>query len=310
MQFDFRLKVFYTVAERLSFTRAAEILLISQPAVTKHIKELETHLNVILFKRLGNTIVLTKEGVLLQKYVEKIFKVYHELEEELIDLQKDDSLKVGELKIGASTTLSQYVLPEILADFTQRYPKIKIAVISGNSYEIEQLLINEKIDFGIVESNSNSPQIHYDPYLDDEIVLITNYNSDLIPKKIMTINDLSKHPFVLREIGSGTLDVIQHAVNENGVKIKNLNIELYIGATEGIKSFIESRKNRLAFISKYALLERDYKKIRTIRIENFKIEREFRFIRLMSGKDTALYNLFFDFCHNLKNRTITFSYEI
>ncbi len=262
-------------------------------------------MNATLFDRLGNTIILTEEGLLLQKYTEKIFIVYNELEGELIDLQKDDSHKVGALKLGASTTISQYVLPEILTQFIERYPKIKVTIVSGNSYEIEQLLLNKKIDFGIVESNSNSPQIQYDSYLDDEIVLITNYDSDIIPQEKIKLEQLSNFPFVLREIGSGTLDVIQHKANQRNFKLKNLNIELYIGATEGIKSYIENKKNVLAFTSKYSLLERDYKKIRIIQVEDFKIDRQFRFIRSMSGKETTMYSLFTNFCQQLK---ITYSF--
>src|SRR6202000_3453185 len=101
MIFDFRLKVFYTVAQRLSFTKAAAELFITQPAVTKHIKELELQLNVQLFRRNGNSIALTTAGKVLLRYTEKIFQNYAELETELAQL---NNIEAGVLHIGASTT--------------------------------------------------------------------------------------------------------------------------------------------------------------------------------------------------------------
>ncbi len=176
MIFDYRLKVFYTVAKKLSFTKAANELFISQPAVTKHINELESQLQVMLFKRNGNFITLTPAGEVLERHALEIFRQYTLLENELAVLQNQES---GSLCIGASTTLAQYVLPLILARFKKTYPLINFTFISGNSGFIEQQVINQKVDIALVEGNSHKPQISYEPFANDEIVMVTKTASKL-----------------------------------------------------------------------------------------------------------------------------------
>lgn len=135
MIFDFRLKVFFTVSRKLSFTKAAQELFITQPAVTKHIKELEEQLGVALFTRHGNNISLTPGGQILSRYAENIFRTYAELENELARLS---DVHKGNIVVGASTTLAQYVLPAILAQFKEAHPAVDFTMISGNSELIEQ----------------------------------------------------------------------------------------------------------------------------------------------------------------------------
>ncbi|MES2734013.1 MAG: LysR family transcriptional regulator, partial [Bacteroidota bacterium] len=128
MIFDFRLKVFYTVSQKLSFTKAANDLFISQPAVTKHINELELQLGAALFKRNGNSIALTPAGQIAVRYAQQIFQTYTALENEIAELHHISS---GTIRIGASTTLAQYVLPKILALFKTTHPAIAFTFISG-----------------------------------------------------------------------------------------------------------------------------------------------------------------------------------
>src|SRR6201746_2145503 len=130
MIFDFRLKVFYTVAQRLSFTKAASELFITQPAVTKHIKELEQQLSVQLFKRNGNNISLTVAGKVLEQYAEKIFQTYTALETELAQL---NNIEAGTLHIGASTTVAQTIFPKLLALFKKTYPSVIFTFTQGNT---------------------------------------------------------------------------------------------------------------------------------------------------------------------------------
>src|SRR6185437_10305224 len=130
MIFDFRLKVFYTVAQRLSFTKAAADLFITQPAVTKHIKELEQQLNIQLFRRNGTSISLTPAGKVLLRYAERIFQTYTELETELAQL---NNMEAGTLHIGASTTVAQTILPKILALFKKNYPAVNFTFIQANT---------------------------------------------------------------------------------------------------------------------------------------------------------------------------------
>ena len=179
MIFDFRLKVFHTVAQRLSFTRAAAELFITQPAVTKHIKELEHQLNVQLFKRNGSSISLTNAGKILLQYAEKISQLYAELETELAQLNDMES---GVLHIGGSTTVAQTILPKILALFKKTYPAVNFTFIQANTDVITQLVLGEKIDIAIVEGAAHYPQIAYAPFAKDEIVLVTRANNQLAKK--------------------------------------------------------------------------------------------------------------------------------
>ena len=149
---DFRLKVFETVARRLNFTRAAEELFITQPAVTRHIKELERLLDARLFKREGRGIALTAEGVRLLAHSRRILKEYETLAEE-ISFGRNSPVS-GELSLGASSTMSQYVLPPLLALFNRHYPEIRIWLKSGNTEEIEQAVQDESVQLGIVEGTA------------------------------------------------------------------------------------------------------------------------------------------------------------
>lgn len=123
---DFRLKAFYSVARNLSFTKASQELFVSQPAVTKHVRELESLYGVRLFDRKGNSISLTEAGKLLMEHCERILDDYRKLEYDMHQLNNEYA---GELRLGASTTISQYVLPPVLAAFTERYPKMSVSLM-------------------------------------------------------------------------------------------------------------------------------------------------------------------------------------
>ena len=166
MSSDFRLKVFSCVARNLSFTKASQELYISQPAITKHIHELETVYNTRLFERLGNKIQLTDSGKLLLEHCDKILDDYGKLEYEMNLLK---NRLVGELRVGASTTISQYVLPPLLASFVDRFPDITLNLTSGNSTTIEKELQGHSIDIAIVEGNIKQPALKYTYFMVDEL---------------------------------------------------------------------------------------------------------------------------------------------
>lgn len=291
MVFDFRLKVFQTVADNLSFTKAAKVLLISQPAVTRHINELERQLGVRLFKRLGSSIVPTPEGVLLQSHARKIFAQYRSFHEELGRMQNTGC---GTLMLGASTSISQYVLPAILAKFKKRYPHILIQLFSENSEVIEQMLLDEKIDFGLIEGNSNQVQIHYERFVNDEIVLVAGVENKILKKQEVTLTELVKIPLVLREHGSGTLDVIEDALNKKGLSMNELNVEMRIGSTEGIKQYVKN-SCAAAFVSVHSIgRELTTNELMIVDVIGLEILRTFQFISL-HGEPTRLSSLFKSF---------------
>lgn len=299
MIFDFRLKVFYTVAHRLSFTKAAAELFITQPAVTKHIKELEQQLSAQLFMRNGNSIVLTQAGKILLQYAEKIFQTYTELETELAQLNK---MEAGTVHIGASTTVGQTILPKILALFKKTYPEIKFTFTQANTDDITQLVLSEKIDIAIVEGAIHYPQIAYSPFARDEIVLVTRAGSQLTKKAEITPKQLLNIPLVLREAGSGTLDVIFGALTDIGINPKDLHIEIQLESSIAIKQYLLYSETATFLSIQSVISELKYNELSIIDVKGLDIFRTFQFIQL-HGKNTRLIELFKRFClstYNLK----------
>ncbi len=289
--FDFRLKVFYTVAKRLNFTKAAEELFITQPAVTKHIKEIENHYKIKLFDRKGTKIKLTVAGEILLQYAEEIFGLYRNLEFELNSLQQRHN---GRLRIGASTTIAQYVLPPVLAAFHKKFNDIKVVLTINNTEQIEQSLQNGDIDFGIIEGQSKNSLFKYTKFIKDEIVLTANSNHPLAKKGNVRSTDLLKIPLLLREPGSGTLEVITHALKLLGIKLSQLQIEMRLGGNESIKSYLLN-SDSLAFLSIHSIIkELRNKELSIVDIKGLTIERHFYFIQ-QKGEIGSVADLFMKF---------------
>ncbi len=296
--FDFRLQVFYTVAKRLSFTKAGEELFITQPAVTKHIHELEAHFKQKLFERNGNKIALTPAGNTLLKHTEALFAIYRNIELDLNDIAK---VHRGKLRLGASTTVAQYVIAPVLAAFHQKYSAIQPRLKSGNTEEIEHALITGEIDLGIIEGHTKNKSIQYTTFSKDEIVLVAGMLYPDSKRESIRPEELKKIPLLLREPGSGTLEVISLALKKIGIKMTDLHIEMHLNSTESIKSYL-LHSPCMAFISIHAVLkELEHHECRIIDIKGLSIERPFYFIQ-SRGENNPVAELFMRFAkqHNLK----------
>lgn len=284
---DFRLKVFYSVAKHLSFTQASKELYISQPAITKHIRELESLYGVRLFDRLGNNISLTDAGKLMLEHCEQILAAYRRLEYDMNLLKNEWT---GDLRLGASTTISQYVLPPILARFTEKYPKVNVTLMDTNSRNIEQALQNHDIDLGLVEGVFRLPSLKYEPFLHDELVPVVGIQSKLAQKDEIGLNELQQLPLVLRERGSGTLDAIEMAFDEVGLKLSSMNVRIYLGGTESIKSFLRC-SDSLGIVSLQAVaLELRRGDFKIIDIKGMQIKRHFCFVHLQGQEEPSSIN--------------------
>lgn len=285
---DFRLKVFYTVATRLSFTKASVALFITQPAVSKHIQELEESYKIKLFDRTGSKISLTPAGEKLLKHTKSIFEIYREIDFDMGALINEQR---GILRIGASTTISQYIIPPILARFHQEMQGINVNLRNGNTEQIESALLNKEIEIGIVEGQSKNKAIKYTPFLKDELVLVCSSTNTFVNKEEITKQDLLELRFLLREQGSGTLEVIEHALKPLKIKISDLTVEMQLGSTESIKSYLMN-SNCVAFISIHAIQnELKNNELVLLDVDNLTMERYFYIISLQ-GKTDALSDLF------------------
>lgn len=274
---DFRLRVFMSVAQNKSFTKASKELFISQPAITKHIQELELQYKTPLFERTKNRILLTKAGELLMLHASELCRRYRQLDFEMNMLTNH---LTGTLNFGASTTISQYLLPPILASFILKFPDIKISLLNGNSREIEQALADGKITLGMVEGNSHQNSMRYTPFMKDELVVVTHIGSTLAKYDEISLDQLCSFPLVLRENGSGTLDVFESVLLHHHIKLSSLNILIQLGSTESIKLFLEN-SNCLGVVSIRAVSrEIASGKLKIIDVAGFCAERMFSFVEL------------------------------
>lgn len=294
---DFRLKVFQTVARHLSFTKASNELFISQPAITRHIKELELVCKVKLFDRSGTRVSLTPGGILLLDYVNQILHLHDEALFELSNLS--GHLKAN-LRIAASTTIAQYVLPLALARYTDLYPDINVTLLSRNSDGVEQLVLKNEADLGFVEGKNVNADIHYQPFMNDELVVFTAFQNKTYPQRT-DVKGLVKLPMVLREQGSGTLEVIREAMANDD--FANLNIVIHLGSTEGIKTFVKSGKG-VGIVSRVAIeneVERGV--FRLIQVTDIELHRQFHVIYPKGPEPVGIGKHFMDFMsrhYNLK----------
>ncbi|MFN8348177.1 MAG: LysR substrate-binding domain-containing protein [Spirosomataceae bacterium] len=274
---DFRLRVFCSVARHLSFTKAAAELFITQPAVTKHIRELEQQYGTRLFERKGNTVYLTQAGELLKRYAEQILHLYQEAAFELGTLQAKHS---GILRLGASTTIGQYLIAPLLAKYYEKFPQVELSLLNGNTEMIENAVLSHTIDLGVVEGKKHHSGIKYVDFMDDELVAVVHSKSKLSALEEITIEQLTQIPLVLRERGSGTLEVIESALKDHGLKLSSLQIIMHLGGTESIKSFLE-HANCVAFLSVRSMQkELMTGQLKIIKVKELKLLRKFWLIHL------------------------------
>ena len=291
---DFRLRVFITAARTLSFTRTAEQLCISQPAVSKHVGELESRYGVQLFTRRGSRLELTEAGRTLLASAERVADDYRRLEYEMSLCTGQTE---GELRLGASTTIAQYLLPPILARFTTRFPKVRVSLLSGNSGQVEQALGDHAIDLGLVESVSRRQGLHYTPFRADELVLVARPGGKYARTESVTPEALCRIPLVLRENGSGTLEVIIAALADRGIRLSQLNVVLRLGSTEGIKGFVR-HSDAMAIVSAFSVVdELRSGTLRIVDLDGLTLLRDFVFVHA-EAHPARLVRQFLDFARN------------
>lgn len=282
MKSEFRLRVFLAVAKNLSFTKASQELYITQPAITKHIKELEEQYKCQLFERMGNRIYLTDKGKLLQQHAQCVVDTFVQLDNAM---QLSRGEMRGILSIGASTTITQYVLPHYISAFTTRYPKVQLSLLNGNTRTIEEALLNRKIDIGLIEGPSRLPTLHYTSWMKDELVVVTGNQSKWAHLEEIVPADLMNIPIICREWGSGTLDVLEKALMKQQMKWQDLPIMMHIGSTESIKRILVE-KDAIAVVSIQAVRdELMSQKLSVIEVADMPLEREFCFVQQQGQQD-------------------------
>ena len=278
-----KLHIFKVVAEHLSFTKASERLCISQPAVSKTIKNLEEAYKSNFFIRKRNSIELTEDGKAFLLYADRILSIYDEMEQQFLNLK--DALP-EKIHFGVSTTAANYIIPKILAKFSRQYPQVNFKIISGNSEEIENLIRDEHLNFGITEGKNTNKQLHFKKFIRDEIVLVTNVRNMSIKNNTVDKLELQQLPILERELGSGTRDVIYDILKEN--HITNLNTIFHLNSTEAIKNYLY-HSDSYAFLSIHSLTEDlTNNKLKIIDIRDLSMERWFYFVSRTGYNSTVM----------------------
>jgi len=234
---DRRLQVFHTVARHLSFTKAAEALHMTQPAVTFQVRQLEEYFNTRLFDRTHNRISLTEAGRRVYEYADRIFDLYSEMENAVRELTGEIS---GLLIIGASTTIAEYMLPSLLGDFKNEYPDVNVRLKVANTDGIVSMVENNIIDLGVVEAPVHNKNLAVEVCRMDQLVTIVPPKHPLAELDSMPINRLTEYPYICREEGSGTREVIYEHLSAEGVNNGDLDVSMELGSPEAIKGAVEA----------------------------------------------------------------------
>lgn len=272
---NFRLRVFRAVAELLSFRRAGEELYLTQPAVTHQIRVLEEELGVSLFDRTGKNIALTPAGAVLLDYVRKIDKLLVEADHALAAQR---GAVAGELRLGVSTTIGQYVLPRMLREFRRVNPEVRLLVQTGNTQQIVSALWEKRIALGLIEGPARRTDVREEPFFDDELVLVVPASHEWADSSTISIEQLADTPLLMREKGSGTRRVIEQALEKAGLKLKKLNIAMELDSTESIKSAVEAGLG-IGFASRWATYkEAELGTLRLVEIRGLRVLRKFALV--------------------------------
>jgi len=245
---DQQLQVFVTVAEKQNFSRAAEELHMTQPAVSQYIRTFEDNLGVRLLERTNKYVRLNQAGDIVYHHAKEIIGLYTKMERLVDDLTNKAS---GPLTIGASYTFGEYVIPRIIAKMKENYPEIKPSITIGNTAKIADLIMHHQLDVGIVEGHfKNEKQLKIEEFAEDYMVIVASPGHPLAKEtKEITVKDLERHTWILRELGSGTREAAEKVFQRYDITPADI---LNFSSTQSIKVAIEEGLG-ISLISKWAL---------------------------------------------------------
>ncbi|WP_409341089.1 selenium metabolism-associated LysR family transcriptional regulator [Paenibacillus sp. MBLB4367] len=232
-----QLHIFYTVADKGSFSSAAQALHMTQPAVTMQVQSLEEQFGVKLFVRTTKKIELTEAGSELMPYAKRSIELIQETESAMANYCR---MLTGRLHLGASLTVGEYMLPRLLGPFNEEYPQISVSLKVINTTQIVEEIAQHTLNFGIVEAPVDHPDMQSDAVLSDELKLIVPSAHPLAGQSEITIEQAFSYPFVLREKGSGTRRVMEEELLRRGVDPRGMRIVMELGSTGAVKSAVEA----------------------------------------------------------------------
>jgi DNA-binding transcriptional LysR family regulator len=268
---NFRLTVFRAVVKHSSFSRAAQELLLTQPAVTQQIKALEEQFGHPLFDRGGGRVSLTPGGTALLPFAEQIKALS---ENAFAAVAKAYGQEAGKLSLGASQTIAQYLLPHLIATFLQTHPQVRIAARSGNTDQMLAALLAGEINLALLEGPEQRTDVHIEPFMRDHMVLVVPSSHEWAGRRI-TLAQLQTQPLLAREFGSGSRRIVEQALADAGCKVKDLNIRMELDSTEGLLNGVEAGLG-VTFVSRWAVRNQlALGTLKLARVEGLKLTRSF-----------------------------------
>ncbi len=250
MMDNFNLRVFYELARLKSFSKAAEKLCLTQPAVSKQIKNLEDRLAVRLFLRETKGISLTEEGKILFKFAEKILSLYNEA---IAEIDRFRHSTLNKINVGASTSVGEYLLSKVTNCFKRDYPEADIYLKVANTKEILNSL--QTFNLAVVEASLSDPPFTIEKLFEDELVLIASTKQPLANMPEVNFIDLKKVPLIIREQGSGTRKILEETLAKIGVNLKELNIKIELDSAEAVRNAVLENLG-VSFVSKSSMTNR------------------------------------------------------
>ena len=268
---NFRIRVFRTVARHLNFSRAAEELLLTQPAVTQQVKALEDELGVPLFDRSGGRITLTAGGKVLLPLADQIKEIS---DRAFAAVAEASGEQAGELAVGASQTVAQYLLPNFIAGFIKAYPRIQIVARSGNTEAMLDALVAHQIQLALIEGPDQRKDLNIEPFFQDHMVLVVPTNHEWADQEV-DIEALKQQPLLMREFGSGSRRVIERAIVAARLKKKDLRIQMELDSTEALLSAVEAGLG-VTIVSRWAVRNQlALGTLKVARVRGLKLSRQF-----------------------------------
>ncbi len=270
------MRVFITVADKKNFSKAAKALSLTQPAVSFQIQTLEQYYQTMLFDRVNRHVKLTAAGELLLDYAIHMNNLQAELER---NMQQLTGHVKGELLIGASTTIGEYILPYVVGSFKQDYPDVNVTIQIMNTKEISSAVESKTFDLGIIEGPlEQSDVIEAHNFLEDELVLAIPSDHPFAKKESITLEELKELPYITREPGSGSRLIFEQALIDADFDIEDLNIVMELGSTTSIKSAIMGGLG-VSTISKWAVQDLvKAGKVAALNVQGLTLKRSFHII--------------------------------
>jgi DNA-binding transcriptional LysR family regulator len=292
-----QLEAFAVLVEERSFSGAARRLLLSQPSLSKHIKNLEIFVNFRLINRSRDGVSLTEEGTILLGYARKILKLRDEAREKIASFKDSAS---GHVSIGASTIPSTYIIPTLLKGLRVLHPDIHVHLLSGDSGDVVEMVINSRVEIGFIGRPAQDGRLECQPVWSDELVLVAGEGSPLGERKSLKIEDILDEPFILREKGSGTRTILEDYLKKHGaIPLSRFTTAYELGSSEAVKEAVIAGLG-ISILSIHAV-KRELKSglIRRIPLEFPRIQRSFYMITRKQFTPLPHHRIFMEFARGV-----------